>query len=265
MAPFKSDHNKDVDYVSLCEIFVFPSEISCLPSSMLHHIVDKHFCILLIHPNMVWANNPKEYLLPENVTRMTSIEYESVDCVAGVMGPAITYDRFPDIQFNRLYTALFPHIKNVMGLNNTYAVAHWRRGDQLTSRCKKGLDESLNCASVNNFLIEMVAYEENYANNISHRSIVIATDDDQEKDLVELRKAGYKLVADYHSQIAKMLSSPRGKLSSVDTFAIDLMLMCDADWLFAWGESKSNGFIPRCRKNPKTTLINKPSSKPDGP
>ena len=98
---------------------------------------------------------------------------------------------------------------------------HWRRGDQLSERCRKGgVDNSLNCKDAREFL----AYVRNM--KLLDKSVTsflyVATNEGDVKILQEFEKEGiftwWTLAKGYNF-----------KMKSIEMFIIELQLMIDAD------------------------------------
>ena len=102
-----------------------------------------------------------------------------------------------------------------------YTVLHWRRGDQLSERCRKGgVDNSLNCKDSGEFLA--------YVNSMKllDKSVTsflyVATNEGDVKILKEFEEHG----------IYTWWTLARGynfKMKSIEMFIIELQLMIDAD------------------------------------
>ena len=102
-----------------------------------------------------------------------------------------------------------------------YTVLHWRRGDQLSERCKKGgVDNSLNCKDSGEFL--------KYVNRMKLLDktltsfLYVATNEGDVTILEEFEKQGiyswWTLAKSYNF-----------KMKSIEMFIIELQLMIDAD------------------------------------
>lgn len=167
------------------------------------------------------------------------------------------------------------------------AVFHWRRGDQLDSaRCRAQIvtsrfttsssaaedrkrlslengnvrgarDKSVNCGSVEDFLIETERVLELFHVKQSTKKRLIkyiATNEKDEKILEILRKRGFYIFEDIkpaltqHAKTQKPSVSNVYSLNSVEVFSIELMLMCSAQLFFAWGVSTIHEFIRKCRR-----------------
>lgn len=115
-----------------------------------------------------------------------------------------------------------------------YTVAHWRRGDQLESRCVNHIDETVNCGSAQD-LIDRVR------NASTDKIVYVATNEKQGSQHMEiLRTAGFKTFQDVASSMAS------GTLQQLDTFhmvVLEAMLMIRARTFLGWGVSEINDLV----------------------
>lgn len=116
-------------------------------------------------------------------------------------------------------------------------VVHWRRGDQLTTRCLKDWkgfrDYSVNCGSPEQ-LIRDLKGEEARANT---QAVFIATNEKDKETLGKLKAAGYYLVSDL---LNKRREEPMG---SLEEFIMEVLIMLDAKVLITYGISNVNDEI----------------------
>ena len=75
----------------------------------------------------------------------------------------------------------------------------------------------------------------------------IATNENDSYSLDFLRNRGYKMFHDI--TVSHLLPLP---VSSLDAMVIELMLMVDCDYFFAWGESSVNNLVYRSRYGDKS-------------
>jgi hypothetical protein len=101
-----------------------------------------------------------------------------------------------------------------------YSVLHWRRGDQLTERCKNGIDSSINCMDTISLIKYLSGMKLNNRNTTSF--LYIATNEGNTTMLEELESLGvfswWTLSKNYNFHI-----------KSIEMFVIELQLMIDAD------------------------------------
>ena len=104
--------------------------------------------------------------------------------------------------------------------SSKYSVLHWRRGDQLTERCKNGIDSSINCMDTK----EVIKYINGM--KLSNRSITsflyIATNEGNVTMLEELEEHG---IYSWWT-----LSKSFGfRIKNIEMFVVELQLMIDAN------------------------------------
>ena len=104
---------------------------------------------------------------------------------------------------------------------------HWRRGDQLTTRCKIRQDVSVNCQSANQLIKMIKRYT---SNNITY---IATNENSHSKELEILRRNGYKLSSD-----VSLLS-----LQNISLLAIEVSLMLDSDIFLSWGVSEISDVV----------------------
>jgi len=121
---------------------------------------------------------------------------------------------------------------NKLNHNSKFAVVHWRRGDQLTSRCKLThndqeyvYDFSVNCESVYDFLKIMKKLQLSL-----DFPIFIASNEKIKKTINIIEKSGFKLINNELSKLYNQL-----KLTTADYFIIELYMMFIADSLYGSG------------------------------
>lgn len=109
-----------------------------------------------------------------------------------------------------------------------YTVVHWRRGDQLSSRCRQRKDQSVNCGDASELIEEVGRLSRD------HLVYVATNEDPRSQDSKTLRQHGYLL-------FDERLSSFRH--GSVGSFLLEVQLMLDATTYLGWGVSIVNDVI----------------------
>eukprot|EP01041_Mallomonas_annulata_P012663 gene12663-26672_t len=185
---------RNVEKINICSIFDLPSGIYCTNEDRASIILSKS-CILAGRGSPDWSNNPLMYGLPSSTKYTNIIDYNTIECLAGIPIIPIEIPKkfhseeiFPTLNFHYKYIQYFKIVRNIlinsmsttttlthMHTNNKYingssinsintinsqpyAVIHWRRGDQLHTRCnrnwkyKKESDHSINCATIHEFI-----------------------------------------------------------------------------------------------------------------
>ena len=123
--------------------------------------------------------------------------------------------------------------KLLLSNNSTYTVVHWRRGDQLATRCAQGKDNSVNCLSS----LDLVAEIRKYSND---KIVYIATNAHNmtPSDVYLFKKAGFQL---FNAQSVSYIAH------SVEALAVDVQLMIDATTFLGWGVSLINDLVEHAR------------------
>ena len=131
---------------------------------------------------------------------------------------------FVDYKTKMFENALLPLLNTTVN----YTVVHWRRGDQLSSRCRQRKDQSVNCGDASELIEEI--------GRLTHDHLVyIATNEDpRSKDSQTLRQHGYLL---FDEQLSSF------QHGSVGSFLLEVRLMLDATTFLGWGVSIINDVI----------------------
>jgi hypothetical protein len=156
IAPIRSYHlpNKTV---ILCDLFQLPSTIQCFNNEEMYNwnYYYKDFRCL---------TDIKVTIILRSQNYGMNLEKDELVCFKGLipfLGTSTRRDAVlkavdfasPPLVLHKNYREQFLIFKRNMGLNSNYTVIHWRRGDQLSSRCKQGRDLS---GSIYIFLIIII-------------------------------------------------------------------------------------------------------------
>ena len=120
------------------------------------------------------------------------------------------------------------------------SVVHWRRGDQLNSRCRTKIDTSVNCGNAS-ALIQAVK------KNSHHTVVYVATNEPQDSAEMKVLRAqpGWYTFSD----VVQGSSDPSLKdLDSLHILVAEAVLMLRADRFLAWGYSEVNNVVNAERK-----------------
>jgi hypothetical protein len=249
-------HYPDMEFVNICSAFVLPQGVTCTetPNDV---IVDKFECVVA---SSGFAVHPKDYNLPPlsfaNRT-LGDIPLKKVKCYVGWVSHWEFHGRpYRAFNFTQKYTQLLPTLRTIItsplssatmnssiSSNGRFAAIHWRRGDQIPLKCKTRGDTSINCAAnVSDFISVAKSVLSRKCPNIS--TTYVATNEEDPDSLKALRAAGFVVFSDLmrNLQDAEVLAH-WGKVSSLDQFMIELMLLCDANVFFAWGNSHVHEII----------------------
>jgi len=247
--------------VNLCEVFQLPRNIFC-SNRTFQAITNSTECVLTDGINHV---SPEFYTLSNATVRQQHVDFLETRCIAGYIGNNLSIIRlntgFPKHEMHRKYLNLLPTLRNTLGVNKPkldYAVFHWRRGDQLTSRCTISVansvitDHSVNCDTVWDFIRLVKANLKEYCT--IQTIVYVATNEVHNASLSALKRHGYKLFEDIVPSISSMID-----INALSAYAIELAMTA---YFFAWGKSTAHQFIEQCRdatkkKHIKLTYTNK--------
>lgn len=227
-------------------------------------------------------------------------------CFRGLVFPTTTpsfqerrmvLDAEPRVAFRNRYVLLFKQAEDVLmrrfmerqastgaGLTNSnsgpaaaaqaagsdeYMVVHWRRGDQLRTRCAAdwgGLrDESMNCRSVDELMATILTTAARVypgIRKLTDANIAIATNELNQTVLSTLRANGLVLVSDVIQQAFNASASPSAsgvipsqtvrlestpKLHALEEFALEAQFMLGAASLITYGISTVNDVLEHAR------------------
>ena len=282
----RSSHHYGENFIyGLCDVFTLnvTNEIRCgserLNYSTVHRIKDCKIVGKEVDTDSKrnWATNTTRYHFTKEKNVIHKVDYKTVSCVAGLLK---TTHLPKDIVWHHPYTKMLdfqPKYKNLLIMAKSimiklsdqnrnqefykldylkqwhdYYVFHWRRGDQLTTRCKDHKDISVNCKSVKEYIKavqEQIKEFKNRKDQISSISsaqpiIYIATNEKNIEILNELSSAGFLHPVSFKQ---KLLKDTGIVLNMLDEFVLDLILMCNAMYYKAFGFSKIETFAMWCR------------------
>eukprot|EP01034_Spumella_vulgaris_P021647 gene21647-27687_t len=127
---------------------------------------------------------------------------------------------------------------------------HWRRGDQLTTRClpewRNYKDQSVNCQSPENFTSEVLRFISGYGNsslayNVS--AILVGTNEVNETSLSHLRSQGLTPMIDMISKHFIPSEDGHVKLTSLEAFIVEAQFMLHAPLFLSFGISQINDVL----------------------
>lgn len=108
-------------------------------------------------------------------------------------------------------------------------VVHWRRGDQLETRCKQEKDQSVNCGTVEQLISSVRSFA------VLHSSVYVAAGGAlAQEERVALDAAGFRHLRSLH---------PSADPSSIAALVFEAQLMLEAPTFLAWGASIVNDVI----------------------
>lgn len=232
-------HFKNIT-VTLCDVFVFPEGILCASPSLQDNEPNGTYCrafsIKLRHAYFHSQYDQSRNWIVKNMTR------PCFDMVSPFLGGQTRRDAFlratsfgPTLQFIKPMADHFKNYKQKLLGNHTkqYTVVHWRRGDQLATRCAQGKDNSVNCRSVEDLVTEVCRY--------TNDSIVYIATNGHGMSLVDMnaiKRAGFQLFDQ---------SFLNHDVHSVEALAVDVQLMVHATTFLGWGVSLINDLVEHTR------------------
>ena len=239
--------------------------------------------------NNTWATRPSKFNMSWKSKPTFRVNFLNVSCVAGDMKGFVEISN--KFKLNYLPSPVIPFQKNnlhedvkkfiidryfgnsfIQNINDFFgikeinsndkfkerrsshkqlAVFHWRRGDQLWSRCIRNnffhniQDHSVNCATVQEFIIEVNKLISMYSIPINSTIIYVATNEVNMTNLIELKKQHFVLISDLVEN--EKVQNDISKNSMLKNFLVELFLICHSNYVFSWGFSNLHFFIERCR------------------
>jgi hypothetical protein len=221
---------------NLCDFFKFPDTISCRSEQPRRSNCINKFSIVLRKVNR------REICYSGNVS------LNKIDKARQYVMESVSLPQIP-LQFNPSKSINYETFKRTLGVNSStvFTVVHWRRGDQLFTRCKMQTDESINCKDANSLIKQVTA--------ISNDSVIyVATNEPRDsEELKILHKHGFHTFYSVASKMSVFYSQPQNSANlshyhkfEVDSFemlAIESLLMLDATTFLGWGISEVNDVI----------------------
>lgn len=239
--PFITALHHNNTKVSLCDIFEINEDILCLETLKIN----------FTHCRKSANEIRYSYSSPGYKLRLQKLHDSYVNCYQSTipfLGGETRRDAFlravsfttPNLQITNHFQELFQKYKkdlfNKYHGNNiscddiivNYTVVHWRRGDQLTSRCLQAKDNSVNCLSAK----ELV----NLVRSISADELVyVATNEElYSNETAYLKKSGFTVFDNSLSNFDHR---------TIPAFMIDIQLMLDASTYLTWGVSIINDLV----------------------
>lgn len=150
---------------------------------------------------------------------------------------SVEADAFP-LKLKPFYLQHVPAVKSsVAGASTGYVAVHWRRGDQINTRCKRREDQSVNCQTAQQ-LVQKVK------NIVSNSSVVyVATNEPADS-------AEYSVLHDAGFLTWQSINN-KGKynhIQGVEVLVVETQLMLDATTFLGWGISEINDVVEAERK-----------------
>jgi hypothetical protein len=202
--------------------------------------------------------HPEQFGLSANNSFVSAdFDLEKVGCIAGSVYGLLNGNYGPIMKENPLglampvvfqpeYLRLAAAVMRLLKLENeTFAAAHWRRGDQVTTRCVvKGHqhDYSVNCQSAQKFIATVEEKAGALRKNATRPLLIyVATNTQDPAELQQLHSAGYLTAMN----ITNVLQ-PYVHFSEVGLFVVEVILMCHARDFWHWGMTTVPTLVLSC-------------------
>ena len=258
---YRSLEKNPKGHYSLCHVFNFPNSISCLDAPV-GVVVQKLACACPRSESWKqqgvrdWTDNIHQYGLRDRhehlVKRIDGIspamdDAKKISCLVSRGDPFSRYMSQIPVKIQHRFLQAVEMAEARLFRNNstsTLIVVHWRRKDQMTTRCSSNhgspiSDSSINCASTS---LEFIQYIRNVTSTAPSNStaIYIATNEENQKIINDLSNAGLWTFKDlgFSSTVA----------SPIDRFIIELALMARATTFLGWGVTAVNSLVERMRR-----------------
>lgn len=244
----------------MCEYFLMPEEITCgnkTPDEVVRSATPR--CSMLGCKPSTWYCKPSAFGI-SNVTSFREVvdvrrpNYCNDTC--SLLKSNLPVDKghyFPirftpkfEKLFRRCYAYLLAKAIGVRGQGGNYSeiiAVHWRRGDQILSRCRSHVDLSVNCGSPEVFINKVINHTK--TRMTTNSLVYVSTNENQPEVLDKLATAGMLTwrdfgIIDYDDRSSSNSSTNKNnhiKLKSIDIFVVELMLMIHATKFLYWGSS----------------------------
>ena len=230
--------------INLCNIFNLPDSIECRRDVHVNNTLCARYSKAIRRAYYLNHYPFRHLLLQSKVSKELSPCYKFS---LPFMGGETRRDAFlravsfhhPALLFQPEFYTIFHKFRanmfqamNIFNTNTSvrnYTVVHWRRGDQLTSRCQQGKDVSVNCRSARRFVHEVRQYT-----NDSLVYVATNEEDLHSVDMSILHEAGFLTLNE------SLLGYHR---NSVQAAVVDVLLMLDATTFLSWGVSVINDAV----------------------
>ena len=272
----RSQHFTRVSWYSMCDIFDLGEAVQCINTTAddVVKAVGPNVCHRKEAPSShKWLNDPMSFNMDKSlfsndvaIVKNFHISRNGSMCVLG--GPATVMDwemgpTFP-LTFQPKFHEYLHHAKVVLGIQHpathknirSYMVVHWRRGDQLKSRCEPSAqhnvtDRSFNCKTAHELISEIKrVIKSGYLEGSSEsqffwrektRKKIPNHPDDKPVVYIATNQNLYLLEngVPMHEMISKagfhtFKDLDLLHLNSLDRFVTELHMMIDSDFFMAW-------------------------------
>ena len=226
-------HYPDIQEVNLCDYIQFPPRIRCDAS----HNIEQYLQEGLVCDILTYSPDLKELQL-----QYQKLRFIPHSCVGGIF-PFGSYGALGWNFSDRMWE-LFQFTMYNLFRGRRIIAFHWRRGDQLYTRCRSGLDKSINCLSAQDLIRVIQSKLLLMKDKREIYQIYIATNEVNQTILDEINAVGY-----LHTKIiVDAIQKEYLGINSLEKFIVDTMLMCCAHKFYHYGESTVNQLVADCRR-----------------
>ena len=224
LSKYNCFHYRGLGEMDICDYIQFPSRIKC---DREHSIRD-----FLAEKDCIWVNRNKSY------------DVNSLSCLS--RAPVDSFHLLPWNYTQRVWD-LFAWLPKVIPLDDHLAAFHWRRGDQLRTRCVSGEDTSVNCSPVDDFIDKVNATTVMIRTDLHIEKplhVYIATNEEDPSVLQQLTESGF-----YHSgQIVGLFQLINKTVDPLELYLLDTMVLCFSNYLYMQGRTTVQALIEDCRE-----------------
>lgn len=197
LLPIRSEHAVEAE--CLCKVLVMDG-LACLQKDALRvddrdEIIQKMTCRFF--PSEQGALQGKglgnwyaywKFQHPESFQSIPKVGFDPKkpdhNCMITRTTSGSLWHYWPDpLQLRKEYTDLFAQIRWDLFQQKPYFAIHWRRGDQLLTKCKAKFDKSVNCQNVQDLRAEIAKH----LGDAQEWSVYVATNEKDPTTLAEMR------------------------------------------------------------------------------
>jgi hypothetical protein len=269
IVPTQSPHY-GAKFIDMCTIFTLPSSVQCGTDANATRYCSQNFAELA-----TWDRN-SSFCYSGRISFDSSVKGRHAILQAISLPPRLQFGAQYVQSSTRFWFQLtqLVRLRSGLGLPESASwspritVVHWRRGDQLSSRCSHLVDVSVNCASAEGLVLKVRSYS-------GTNAVYVATNEPQDSPhMTNLRQAGFltyrdvirfaaatAATADLGTSASASIGTGTG--ADVDIFGVlaaEVFAMLRADQFLAWGVSEINDLVEYERSASSTTTFGSSSS-----
>lgn len=261
---YRSPRHFETKNINMCLYFKMPSFVSCIPQNFRNYTPNTLRCeINKNHTSKTQLLSEISYnavdLRIQNLSYKYPKKQEISSCITYGSTDLMNFrenfennDKFiyevlgnTSELFSNTMEQRYSLLQDLIGVTgNSISVAHWRRGDQMYSRCHK-FDFSVNCDKTETgIILQYNKFLEKFCPMLSNGTKYIATNEKNTSILEQLHTQRFQ------SLYSVMRSSDNftRMTDEIEGYILEIMLMCRAKCLFLFGESSLNSYLKYCRR-----------------